>query len=245
MSGSSSSRWLRPCCWPGGTARPSAGSWRASSSWSSPATSPSCVTQTDAFGLDTDLARAVRLLFQPVLVVWALWSTGAWRAWRARRARLAGVELAVVGGGSTYTPELVDGLGRLAGELTIDELVLLDPDAERLAVVGAFADRILRHAGSATRLVTTSDRDEAIDGASAVLLQFRVGWPAGASSGRVVPPRAAAAWGRRRPVRAAWPRRCAPSRWPSISPERCPGGRRPTPGSWTSPIPWGSSPGPC
>ena len=47
------------------------------------------VTQTDAFGLDTDLARAVRLLFQPVLVVWALWSTGAWRAWRARRARLA------------------------------------------------------------------------------------------------------------------------------------------------------------
>jgi 6-phospho-beta-glucosidase len=85
------------------------------------------------------------------------------------------VKLAVVGGGSTYTPELVDGLGRLAGELTIDELVLLDPDVERLAVVGAFADRILRNAGSATRLVTTSDRDEAIDGASAVLLQFRVG----------------------------------------------------------------------
>jgi uncharacterized membrane protein len=44
------------------------------------------ITQTDAFGLDTDLARAVRLLFQPVLVVWALWSTGAWRAWRGRVA---------------------------------------------------------------------------------------------------------------------------------------------------------------
>jgi uncharacterized membrane protein len=42
------------------------------------------VTQTDAFGLDTDLARVVRLFFQPVLVVWALWSTGAWRAWRGR-----------------------------------------------------------------------------------------------------------------------------------------------------------------
>ncbi len=44
----------------------------------------------DAFGLDSDLARAVRLLFQPVLVVWALWCTGAWtaarEAWRARRA---------------------------------------------------------------------------------------------------------------------------------------------------------------
>ena len=48
------------------------------------------VTQTDAFGLDTDVARAVRLLFQPLLVAWALWSTGAWRAWRARRGRLAG-----------------------------------------------------------------------------------------------------------------------------------------------------------
>ena len=45
----------------------------------------------DAFGLDSDLARAVRLLFQPVLVVWALWCTGAWSAatsaWRSRRAR--------------------------------------------------------------------------------------------------------------------------------------------------------------
>lgn len=37
---------------------------------------------TDAFGLDTDRARFVRLFFQPLLVVWALWSTGAWRAWR-------------------------------------------------------------------------------------------------------------------------------------------------------------------
>jgi uncharacterized membrane protein len=44
------------------------------------------LTQTDAFGLDTDLARAIRLLFQPLLVVWALWSTGAWRAWRGRLA---------------------------------------------------------------------------------------------------------------------------------------------------------------
>ena len=49
----------------------------------------------DAFGLDTDRARLVRLFFQPLLVVWALWSTGAWRAWRAsgcgsRGARGAG-----------------------------------------------------------------------------------------------------------------------------------------------------------
>ena len=43
------------------------------------------VTHTDSFGLNTDLARSIRLLFQPVLVIWALWSSGAWQAWRARR----------------------------------------------------------------------------------------------------------------------------------------------------------------
>jgi uncharacterized membrane protein len=37
------------------------------------------LNQDDAFGLTSDLARAVRLLFQPLLVLWALWSTGAWR----------------------------------------------------------------------------------------------------------------------------------------------------------------------
>ena len=40
------------------------------------------VTHTDAFGLDSDQKRAGRLLFQPLLVLWALWSTGAWRASR-------------------------------------------------------------------------------------------------------------------------------------------------------------------
>ena len=40
------------------------------------------VTHSDAFGLDSDRSRAIRLLFQPLLVIWALWSTGAWAAWR-------------------------------------------------------------------------------------------------------------------------------------------------------------------
>jgi uncharacterized membrane protein len=43
------------------------------------------VTHSDSFGLDTDAARFIRLLFQPLLVVWALWSTGAWKAWREWR----------------------------------------------------------------------------------------------------------------------------------------------------------------
>lgn len=47
------------------------------------------VRGTDAFGLDSDLARGIRLVFQPLLILWALWSTGAWRAWRQRREREA------------------------------------------------------------------------------------------------------------------------------------------------------------
>ena len=45
------------------------------------------VTHTDSFGLNTDLARGIRLLFQPLLVVWVLWCTGAWMAIRNRRAQ--------------------------------------------------------------------------------------------------------------------------------------------------------------
>jgi len=40
------------------------------------------INHVDAFGLDSDVERGIRLLFQPLLVIWALWSSGAWRAWR-------------------------------------------------------------------------------------------------------------------------------------------------------------------
>ncbi len=43
------------------------------------------VTHTDAFGLDSNLSRGIRLLFQPLLVAWAMWCTGAWQAWWSRR----------------------------------------------------------------------------------------------------------------------------------------------------------------
>ena len=45
------------------------------------------LNHTDAFGLNSDRARAIRLLFQPLLVIWALWSTGAWRSYRVRKAK--------------------------------------------------------------------------------------------------------------------------------------------------------------
>jgi 6-phospho-beta-glucosidase len=86
-----------------------------------------------------------------------------------------GVKIAVVGAGSTYTPELVDGLATRADRLPVDELALLDIDAERLEIVSGLAGRMLRRRGWAGRLTTTLDRDAALDGASFVILQLRVG----------------------------------------------------------------------
>jgi len=57
--------------------------------------------------------------------------------------RCVGTKVVVVGGGSTYTPELVDSLCAHEDRLVVDELVLLDPDAERLEVVAGLSDRIL------------------------------------------------------------------------------------------------------
>jgi len=85
------------------------------------------------------------------------------------------MKLAVVGGGSTYTPELVDGIARLAGQVNVDELVLVDPDTSRLDVVGPFSARIMKSYGHPAKLSWTASLDEGLDGAGAVLLQLRVG----------------------------------------------------------------------
>jgi 6-phospho-beta-glucosidase len=85
------------------------------------------------------------------------------------------LKLAVVGGGSTYTPELVDGLARLADDIKITELVLVDPDQARLDVVGPVSDRIMRRYGHPARLRWTSSLDDGLDGAAAVVVQLRIG----------------------------------------------------------------------
>ncbi|WKU44875.1 6-phospho-beta-glucosidase [Streptomyces sp. VNUA116] len=85
------------------------------------------------------------------------------------------MKLAVVGGGSTYTPELVDGFARLRDALPVTELVLIDPDARRLELVGGLARRILARQGHPGRVSWTADLDAGADGADAVLLQLRVG----------------------------------------------------------------------
>ena len=83
------------------------------------------------------------------------------------------MKLTVIGGGSTYTPELADGLGRLAPGVT--ELVLVDPDETRLAAVGPVSARIMRAQGHPARVRWTTSLDDGADGAGAVLIQLRVG----------------------------------------------------------------------
>ncbi|KAB2366740.1 6-phospho-beta-glucosidase [Actinomadura montaniterrae] len=85
------------------------------------------------------------------------------------------MKLTVIGGGSTYTPELVDGIARERAALPVSELVLADPDARRLELVGGLAARMLARAGHPAKVVTTGDLDEAVDGAAVVLVQLRVG----------------------------------------------------------------------
>lgn len=100
-----------------------------------------------------------------------------------------GIKLVVVGGGSTYTPELIEGIVRRQDRITIDEIVLLDIDRERLDVVGGLARRMLDRQGWSGSLVLTGDRDRAIDGASFVLVQLRVGGQAARLVDETLPPR--------------------------------------------------------
>jgi 6-phospho-beta-glucosidase len=85
------------------------------------------------------------------------------------------MKLTVVGGGSTYTPELIDGFARLRDSLPVEELVLVDPAPDRLKLVGGLAQRIFAKQDHPGRVVTTTNLDEGIEGADAVLLQLRVG----------------------------------------------------------------------
>ncbi|MGA5707948.1 6-phospho-beta-glucosidase [Streptomyces cellulosae] len=85
------------------------------------------------------------------------------------------MKLTVVGGGSTYTPELIDGFARLRDVLPITELVLTDPATDRLDLIGPLSRRIFARLGHPGRITTTTDLDAAVEGADAVLLQLRVG----------------------------------------------------------------------
>lgn len=87
------------------------------------------------------------------------------------------LKIAVIGGGSSYTPELIDGLIRYYDVFPVSELYLVDiPEgAEKLGIIGALAHRMVEASGVPMRVVTTFDRREAIAGADFVTTQIRVG----------------------------------------------------------------------
>src|SRR5512143_4117771 len=85
------------------------------------------------------------------------------------------LKVAVIGGGSTYTPELVNGFLARVDQFPLDELWLMDIDEERLKVVGGFAQRMVQAKGSPFKVVLSTDQREAVKGASYVTTQLRVG----------------------------------------------------------------------
>jgi 6-phospho-beta-glucosidase len=97
------------------------------------------------------------------------------------------MKLAVIGGGSTYTPELVAGLAREREQLDLTELVLQDIDRERRQVVGALAGRMLEAAGYDGGLTVTDELERALDGAAFVLIQLRVGGQAARLTDETIP----------------------------------------------------------
>src|SRR5215204_3973508 len=97
------------------------------------------------------------------------------------------MKIAVIGGGSTYTPELVSGLSRERDRIDVRELVLHDIDEERRKVVGGLAARMLARQGYDGRLEVTDDLDRAVEGADFVLVQIRVGGQDARLSDETVP----------------------------------------------------------
>src|SRR5579875_1672936 len=85
------------------------------------------------------------------------------------------LKIGVIGAGSTYTPELVEGLLQRSEAIPLSELVLMDIDEEKLAIVGGLAKRMVERAGSPVVVKLTTDRTEAIAGSAFVLTQMRVG----------------------------------------------------------------------
>ncbi len=85
------------------------------------------------------------------------------------------MKIAVIGGGSTYTPELLHGLVARGAALGVDEVVLQDPRPERVGPVSAFCARMAAAGGAAFSVRGTADRADALDGADFVVIQIRVG----------------------------------------------------------------------
>lgn len=85
------------------------------------------------------------------------------------------MKIAIIGGGSTYTPELVEGLVERGRDLGLTEVVLEDIDADRLDPVSDFCRRMVQHKDGGFRVRSTMDLDEAVKDCTFVVTQIRVG----------------------------------------------------------------------
>lgn len=85
------------------------------------------------------------------------------------------MKVTVMGGGSTYTPELISGFLDRVETFPVDELWLMDIDPQRLEIVGGFAQRIVEHKGNPFKVILTTDQRAAIQGTRYVITQLRVG----------------------------------------------------------------------
>jgi 6-phospho-beta-glucosidase len=99
------------------------------------------------------------------------------------------LKICVIGGGSTYMPELIEGFIDKQAELGLAMVTLMDIDQDRLRVVGGFAQRMIRAAGSPIELVLSTDRAQALEGARYVISQIRVGGNAQRVIDEEIPPR--------------------------------------------------------
>jgi 6-phospho-beta-glucosidase len=88
---------------------------------------------------------------------------------------MSNLKIAVIGSGSTYTPELIEGFLKRAGSMDVDSLYLMDIDNEKNTIVSALADRMVHEADVDMRVVPTACLEEAVEGADYVLGQVRVG----------------------------------------------------------------------
>jgi len=85
------------------------------------------------------------------------------------------MKVTVIGGGSTYTPELVSGFLSRTRQFPLEELWLMDNNPERLDIVGGFAQRIVEHSGAPFKVLLSTDQRQAVEGSSYVIAQLRVG----------------------------------------------------------------------
>ncbi|MDQ6418776.1 6-phospho-beta-glucosidase [Paenibacillus sp. LHD-117] len=86
-----------------------------------------------------------------------------------------GLKIAIIGAGSTYTPELMEGIIKRKNALPLVELALMDIDERKLGIVGGLCERMVQAADMNCKVVKTMELDEALTGADFVLGQIRVG----------------------------------------------------------------------